>query len=155
MNVEKAGTGDIGALTGLRLEYLREDLGRLGEEEECILRRDLPGYFRSHLNRDLFAYVIREEGAIVSCAFLLVVEKPMSPAFISGKTGTVLNVYSCPSRRGKGYAGAIIKALLRDAREKGLSVIELKSTEAGRRLYLSAGFSEDDSGYYRMKWTNR
>ena len=155
MNVEKAGTGDIDALTGLRLEYLREDLGCLREEDERVLRRDLPGYFQSHLNRDLFAYVIREDGAIVSCAFLLVVEKPMSPAFISGKTGTVLNVYSCPSCRGKGYAGAIIKALLRDAREKGLSVIELKSTEAGRRLYLSAGFSEDDSGYYRMKWTNR
>ncbi len=35
---------------------------------------------------------------------LLIVEKPMSPSFITGKTGTVLNVYTKPEYRNKGYA---------------------------------------------------
>ena len=34
----------------------------------------------------------------------------MSPAFINGKTGTVLNVYTCPDYRHKGYARLIMEA---------------------------------------------
>jgi len=67
-------------------------------------------------NKDLFAYVIREEKTIVSCAFLLVIEKPMSPAFINGKTGTILNVFTRESYRRKGYARKIMDVLLAEAK---------------------------------------
>ncbi len=107
-----------------------------------------------HLDRDLFVYVIRDGHVIVSCAFLLIIEKPMSPAFINGKTGIVLNVYTCPSARRKGYAEAAMRAMINDAKEKKLSVIELKSTEDGYHLYRSVGFTDDHSKYHMMKWKN-
>lgn len=155
MKVENAEIADIDLLTELRIAYLKEDLGKLDEDDIKKIRRDLPDYFRRNLNENIFCYVIRDKEEIAACAFLLVVEKPMSPAFITGKTGTVLNVYTNPAYRHRGYAKKIMEKLLSDAMEKELSVVELKSTEAGYHLYKSVGFIDDASKYHVMKWYNQ
>ena len=155
MTAEYAGISDIDDLVKMRLSFLREDRGFLEDAEAEAIQKSLPGYFRTHLDRDLFVYVVRESQSIVSCAFLLIVEKPMSPAFINGRTGMVLNVYTCPSYRRKGCAKRIMEALLSEAKKMEISVIELKATEDGYPLYRSVGFMEDDSKYHRMKWKNR
>ena len=154
VSVVKANTGDVPELVELRLAYLREDSGPLDDGAADAIQKGLPEYFRTHLGRDLFAYGIREDGHIVSCAFLLVVEKPMSPAFLNGRTGIVLNVYTRPSYRRRGYAKRVMETLLSEAKAKELSVIELKSTEDGYPLYKTAGFSDDRSKYRPMKWIN-
>lgn len=96
MTVEHAETADIALLTELRLAYLKEDYGELSGDDIEKIRRDLPGYFEKNLNRNIFCYLIRNKGEAAACAFLLIVEKPMSPAFLTGRTGTVLNVYTKP-----------------------------------------------------------
>lgn len=155
MIVEAAQMTDIPALIELRLAYLEEDHGKMSEDEFEIIRRDLPDYFKRNLNQNLFCYLVREQEEIAACAFLLVVEKPMSPAFLTGKTGTVLNVYTRPAYRHKGYARQIMEKLLADAAERNVSVVELKSTEDGYRLYQSVGFVDDVSAYHLMKWHNQ
>ena len=152
MIVEKAGTEDIGTLVKMRLNYLTEDNGGLEAQDLATIKKELPGYFQVHLNRDLFVYVIKNGQSIVSCAFLLIVEKPMSPAFINGRTGIVLNVYTCPSCRRRGCARIIMEALLSEARKMEISEIELKATEDGYPLYRSLGFTDDGSRYHMMKW---
>lgn len=153
--VEYAKTADIAALTELRLSYLEEDHGRLREDEIEIIRRNLPDYLKRNLNQNLFCYLVKEQEEIVACAFLLVVEKPMSPSFITGKTGTVLNVYTKPSYRHRGCARQIMEKLLADAAAKNLSVVNLKATEDGYRLYQSVGFVDDVSAYHLMKFVVR
>lgn len=155
MKVERPGIADIDALVRLRLEYLREDNGGLARREADAIQSELPAYFADALGRDLFAYAIREGGDIVSCALLLVVTKPMSPAFLNGKTGIVLNVYTRPPFRRRGYAREIMRTLMADAREMELASVELKATEDGYSLYRSLGFSDDRSKYRPMKWRNR
>ena len=155
MKVEKAGMGDVEALVKMRLNYVIEDNGSLDAQDLAAIKRDLPGYFQAHLDKDLFVYVIRDGQNIVSCAFFLIVEKPMSPAFINGRTGMVLNVYTCPYYRRKGCAKMIMEALISEAKKMEISVIELKATEDGYPLYRSVGFMEDDSKYHRMTWNNR
>lgn len=154
MIVEKAMIEDAALLTELRLAYLNEDYGKLSKNDVEIIRRDLPDYFKKNLNQNLFCYLVRENEEIAACAFLLVAEKPMSPAFINGRTGTVLNVYTKPQYRHKGYAKEIMNKLLSDAEEKNLNVVELKSTEDGYRLYQSVGFVDEVSKYHTMKWYN-
>ena len=155
MDVERASAADTVELVALRVAYLTEDNGALDKSVEDVIKAGLQGYFGSHLGRDLHVYVVREGGRIVSCAFLVVVEKPMSPAFMSGRTGIVLNVYTHPGHRRRGYAKQVMETLLADARELGLSSVELQATDDGYPLYRSIGFFDDESKYHRMKWLNQ
>ena len=129
--------------------------GSLDAQDLAAIKRELPGYFQVHLGRDLFVYVIRDGRTIVSCAFLLIIEKPMSPAFINGRTGIVLNVYTCPAYRRRGCARLIMEALLSEAKRMETSVVELKATADGYPLYRSVGFLDDTSKYRIMKWKNQ
>ena len=149
MIFEKATIKDINGLTDLRLAYLQEDLGVITNKE--LIQESLPGYYEKHLNKDLMVYVARDDEDIVSCAFLLIVEKPMSPSFITGKTGTALNVYTKPEYRNKGYAKKLMTMMLEDATAQDVSVIELKSTEDGYSLYKSVGFEDVVVKYHNMK----
>ena len=152
MKVEKAGIDDIDALVKMRLDFLLEDNGSLNDSDVIAIKKDLPEYYKSHINNDLYIFVVREEQTIVSCAFLLVIEKPMSPSFLNGRTGTVLNVYTCPANRHRGYAKMIMETLLAKAKKLQLSVVDLKATEDGYHLYRSVGFADDCSKYHLMKW---
>lgn len=154
MCVEKAGMSDVDALVELRLAYLTEDHGQLDDGEIAAIRTGLPLYFQAHLNQDLFAFVMRDGQTIVSCALLLIIEKPLSPAFINGRTGTVLNVYTRPSHRRRGHARKLMEALLAEATEQRLSVVDLKATEDGYPLYRKVGFADIQSPYHDMKWLN-
>lgn len=151
MVFDKATIKDIGVLTELRIAYLNEDLGVISDENLELMKSTLPSYYTKHLNKDLMVYVARDGEDIVSCAFLLIVEKPMSPSFITGKTGTVLNVYTKPDYRKKGYAKKLITTMLEDAKAEGLSIIELKATEDGYSLYKSVGFEDVVAKYHNMK----
>ncbi len=154
MDVERTNAADIDALVQLRLAYLREDFGALEDSEAEAIAKRLADYLERHLNRDLFAYALREGEELVSCAFLLVVEKPMSPAFPNGRTGTVLNVYTCPAHRRRGCAMKVLQKLLAEAREMELSSVELKATADGYALYKAAGFADETTKYRPMKWKN-
>ena len=149
MIFEKATIKDINGLTDLRLAYLQEDLGVITNKE--LIQESLPGYYEKHLNKDLMVYVARDDEDIVACAFLLIVEKPMSPSFITGKTGTVLNVYTKPEYRNKGYAKKLMTMMLEDATAQDVSIIELKATEDGYSLYKSVGFEDVVVKYHNMK----
>lgn len=151
MVIERAAGKEIDALVELRLAYLQEDFGTVSEQDTESLCESLPKYFREHLNRDLFVYVAKVSEEIVACAYLFVIEKPMSPAFLNGKTGTVLNVYTKPEYRKRGYAKQLMCTLLEDAKEKELSVVELKVTDAGYSIYKSVGFEDVVSKYHNMR----
>ena len=151
MIFDKATKKDIGVLTDLRIAYLNEDLGVISDENLELMKSTLPSYYTKHLNKDLMVYVARDGENIVSCAFLLIVEKPMSPSFITGKTGTVLNVYTKPDYRKKGYAKKLMTMMLEDTKAEGVSTVELKATEDGYSLYKSVGFEDVVAKYHNMR----
>lgn len=151
MIFDKATKKDIGVLTDLRIAYLNEDLGVISDENLELMKSTLPSYYTKHLNKDLMVYVAKDGEKIVSCAFLLIVEKPMSPSFITGKTGTVLNVYTKPDYRKKGYAKKLMTMMLEDTKAEGVSIVELKATGDGYSLYKSVGFEDVVAKYHNMK----
>lgn len=61
MIFEKATIEDIGVLTDLRIAYLNEDLGVISDEYLELMQATLPSYHEKHLNKDLMAYVARDE----------------------------------------------------------------------------------------------
>lgn len=152
MNYRKASTKDIKELVRIRLEYLKDDYGVLSEKQIKELSCSLPVYYKNHLGKDIIIYVAEDRERIVSSAFLLIVEKPANPSFITGKTGDVLNVYTDPEYRRKGIAGNLIGMLLKDSKEMNLAYVELKATEMGKSLYKKMGFKLEKSKYTLMKY---
>ena len=135
MEVRIATKADIASLVALRLEYLRADYSVRPKEVEQVLRAQLPLYFSRHLGKDCHVYLAEEHQSAVSCAFLIVLEKPANPTFPTGKVGTVMNVYTRPVYRRRGFACALLEQLISDARKMDLSYLELRATEQGLHLY--------------------
>ncbi len=152
MIFEKANENDIPALTDLRIKYLLEDYGTISKDKLSRIAEGLPDYFYRHLGKDLLAFVCRDSGKIAGCCLLLITEKPQNPSFISGKTGSVMNVYTLPGYRKKGIAHELMKILLTESEKNGLDFVELKATDSGHSLYISLGFEDVISKYHSMKF---
>lgn len=149
----QASLSDVPELVRLRIGYLTADLGALDPQQELDLWRELPAYFELHLDDDLLAFVARDEdsGAIVSCAWLLLVTKPPSPRFPHGQTGTLFNVFTVPEHRRKGLARQVMLRLIDAAYDLNLDVLELHATEDGYPLYQALGFEDDSSTHVAMR----
>lgn len=149
--LREARVEDIPLLVNLRLTYLQADRGSLTTEEEAALRQVLPDYFVRNLGSMFFAFVVEADGKAVSAAYMAVSEKPANPAFITGKIGTVLNVYTDPAYRRKGYATLALRRLIEKAQALQLSKIELSATGDGRPVYEKLGFVPKESHYTEMQ----
>ena len=152
MKYEKATESDIQDLTQIRIDFLTEDYGSLSEDQIQKMRTFLPEYYANHLNKDLIVYTARNP-ELISCAFLLITEKPSNPSFINGRTGTILNVYTKPEYRRQGIAKKLMNHLLEEGKKLDLDFVELKATEDGFPLYQAIGFKEEHSKYRNMKYT--
>lgn len=151
MHIRIATLDDIELLIRLRLDYAAEDFGPQPKEIRETLRKQMREYFLTHINtRSFTAFIGEVEGKAAATAFLAVSEMPGSPLFPGGVKGTVLNVLTYPEYRGKGYASAVLRALIDKARELGVDTIELSATEAGRPVYERLGFKA--SKYTEMKF---
>lgn len=151
MNYRKAEISDIPQLIQMRVAYLKEDYGNLEDYVIEKIESSLPDYFNRHLNNDLSAFIAEENNLIIATTLLLVVEKPANPSFITGKTGSVLNVFTRQEYRRKGIAKVLMQMLIKEAEEKELDFIELKATNDGRHLYKQMGFQEEKSSKTDMK----
>ena len=150
--IERASLDDLDQLIKLRLAYLADDFGALDPEQIVQIRETLPGYLHKHLDTDLLAFVARaEDGAIMSCAWLLLVEKPPSPRFPNGRTGVLFNVYTRPAWRRRGLARQVMGALIEESYQRQLDVIELHATDDGYPLYRSLGFADDSNTHKAMR----
>lgn len=87
----------------------------------------------------------------VATAFLAISEKPANPNFITGKIGTILNVYTKPEFRKQGISTHILSLLIGKAKVSNVSKLELSATEMGKSLYLKLGFEERNSKYTDMQ----
>ncbi|MCI5752015.1 MAG: GNAT family N-acetyltransferase [Oscillospiraceae bacterium] len=147
----KAQPADMETILMLRMEYLTETHPELEQEIADKIRRQIPGYFQEHLNRDIVVYLAEEDGKAAGCVFFVLINKPASPLFITGKTGTLMNVLVLPEYRRRGIGKELVRMAVEDGKRWDLSYIELRSTKCGYPLYKSSGFEEDKSIYMSMK----
>lgn len=147
---EKADITDINDLIDMRIAYLQEDMG-IDDEDVLSFRKALSDYYEKHLNHDLSVFSAKENGEMISCAFLVSEVKPPNPRFPQGRAGTVFNVYTKPEFRHQGHGRRVMTMLIREAENTGLSQIELKATKDGFHLYESLGFQNESSAYTSMR----
>ncbi len=152
MKFRQADEKDISQLIDIRLAYLSEDYNELTLKQTSAISAQLPGYFKDHLNNDLFVYVCEDNELVISTVFLLIMKYPANPSFMNGTTGMIMNVYTLPKYRKRGIAGKLMKRAMNYAKDMGLSYLELKATEAGSALYNKLGFVPVKSKYVSMKY---
>lgn len=147
----RADKADIDALTKMRLEYIKADM-EVSIEDEVSMKEKIPLYFERHLDKDIFAFVAKDEGIMVATALLLIIEKPSNPHFINGKVGNVLSVYTLEEYRHQGIATRLIQEVFGFSKKKSLDFIELNATEEGYSLYKKLGFEEYQTLYVPMRY---
>nr|WP_302417976.1 GNAT family N-acetyltransferase [Blautia marasmi] len=82
----------------------------------------------------------------------MIAERPAMPDCLSGKVGTVFNVYTKPGYRRQGMAYRLMEMLLKKAEEAGVTYVDLKATKDGYELYRKLGFKENTSVYTDMRY---
>lgn len=152
MVIRKANDKDVEELVKIRLAYLNEDYSDMTEEQRMALNTQLPIYYANHICKDLNVYLAEEDKVIVSSVFLLIIEKPANPNFITGKIGNILNVYTEPVYRRQGLAGQLLRWAMEDSKEMNLSYLELCATKEGYPLYKKLGFEDLKTECIPMKY---
>jgi GNAT superfamily N-acetyltransferase len=147
----RAAIEDINVLVQLRIDYLVDDRGYLTDEEKILIIEQLKHYYERHINKDFIAVLAEDNGFVLSTAFLVVTEKPANPSFITGVTGTILNVFTYPEYRRKGIATKVISLLLEEGKKINISSFELFATEKGKPLYEKLGFVEPKCTAMRLR----
>jgi len=133
---------DIDTLVKLRFDYISTEI-ELSAKDKTKLEPKLREYFKEYVPEEKFtAYAMEIDGEIVSAAFLIIDEKPPGLNNLNGRYGTIMNVFTYPEHRGKGYATSVMSSLIVDADNIFVSVLDLYSTKAGKRLYEKLGFKE-------------
>lgn len=152
-SIRKATIDDVELLIRLRIDFLLDDRGHLTDQEEAAIRAQLAECLPNHIGRDFIALLAETEGKVVSTAFMVVTERPANPTFITGKVAVLLNVFTYPEHRRMGYATRLVSQLIDEAKQLGVSLIDLYATPNALPLYQKLGFTEFRSQHVPMRLT--
>jgi len=148
IRVRMATGNDIEKLIEARFDFFEAEKFDVPPETRPTIEASLHQYFSQHLNTGFFAALAEDNNRIVSLAFLAILEKPASPLFPTGRTGTILNVLTYPEYRRKGLATQTMGLLIEEGKEQNLSYIELSASESGQLLYKKLGFENKEPHRY-------
>jgi GNAT superfamily N-acetyltransferase len=86
-------------------------------------------------------WVVEDGSRVAGSAGLLIVDWPPHPFHPEGsRRAYLLNVFVEPEFRKRGLAHSLIERCLAEARQRGIRVVTLHSSDAGRPLYEKLGF---------------
>jgi GNAT superfamily N-acetyltransferase len=96
---------------------------------------------KKRLGDDLYGVVIdAEEGGLAACGLINLGPRLPRPGRQAHRSGYIQWVSTAPQYHRRGFARAIMIALLEWTDEQGIEVIELHATPDGRELYEELGF---------------
>jgi len=135
---------DVAAWSRLRLDFIRQSPPPFAWDEAAMERQIADWLSRRLDSHEVAAYLAEVDGAPAGIGALSIYEVPPSPG-MSGTEAYVSSMYTEPRFRGRGVARAVLAELLAFAHAAGVrGRVWLRTTEAGRPLYLAAGFTPRD-----------
>lgn len=142
---------DIPIFVKNRIDYLKELQGEPDKNRQNTLKNELENYFRNELSSNrFFAYLIECDNQPVSFGAVVIKSIPGDFSNSTYLEGDILNMYTIPEARKKGYAGVILDAILKESKKRGISKLSLHTTKVGEHLYRNSGFSEPAFPYLEM-----
>jgi predicted acetyltransferase len=144
-----ATTDDVAVAVDYRIAFANEFAGKQSTVIETETRARLHAYFSKELNKNYICWYVKEEDEIAAIGGLVLRDGPGNLKNPSGRWGYIMNVYTVPNHRRKGYCSAILDRLIDTARERGVTAIELHASVAGIPVYEKYGFELHPEPTYR------
>lgn len=105
-------------------------------------------YVRRHLADDtcVLCFARAQDGRVIGCGGACLWDSMPCPENLSGRVAFLMSIYVTPEERGQGVAREIVAWILDEVARRGIRVVMLEATEAGRPVYEMLGFV-DAKGY--------
>jgi ribosomal protein S18 acetylase RimI-like enzyme len=146
------GAECIDELTDMRMEFLM-GLGHDGDIRDVgELRRANRAFLEERFAAGACAgFLARLGGKAVSALGILTYSLPPLVRPEPRKVAHVLNVYTKPECRGRGYATKLLELAIGWARERGYDRVFLNAMPAGEPMYRRLGFKENEDKALLLK----
>ena len=151
INIRRVEEAEIPGMTAARIDYLTEMQGERSAEYKQELQQNLTQFFRQSIQEQrFFALQAEYEGVIVSYGGMILKKIPGDFNQSSYLEGEILNMYTPPEYRRKGYSSLVLENLLQEAKSMGVSKVALHCSRAGEPLYRKYGFLDPVYPYLEL-----
>lgn len=151
IEIRQAAIQDLNLLMQWRMEVLHEVFAISPEQPTAELEEENRRYYQRQLPNGghiaCFAYI---DGEIVGCGGMCLYQEMPSPDNPNGKCAYLMNIYARPQFRRHGVGDKIVRWLIEQAEQLGITKIYLETSEDGRPLYRKIGFI-DMVDYMKLK----
>lgn len=143
INIIKATEDDLDRVISSRIEMLKivNDLSEDTEFDKEFMNSSRE-YFRNSNQTTLLAV----DNEVIGCATICYINVLPTFDHPSGKRAHIMNVYTRNNYRRQGIAFQMMKMLMEEAKQEGVTEISLDATELGRTLYEKCGFVKTEEG---------
>ena len=143
LEIRILNSSDVETHVRLRSDFVR-DMFLGGEGLDWTgLEETARQWMVSHLQDGTYlSYAAFLDGSVVSSAGVLLYTLPPLPQRPNRTVGHILNFYTYPKFRRRGYGTALLEYLKTDAPKRGITRLFLNAAPMGEPLYRKAGFVE-------------
>lgn len=126
-----------------RVDFIRDMfLGAPGTDEERFYETTRQWMTLRLREKRYIVYTAHADETEVSCAGILLYDLPPVPNRPQRQVGHILNFYTYPKFRRRGYGAALIEHIKEDAPRHNITRLFLNAAPMGESIYRKAGFAE-------------
>lgn len=143
INIIKATVADLDRVLSSRIEMLKVVNG-LSDDTE--FDKEFISNTKEYLCNSNQTTLLAVDKEVIGCATICYINVLPTFDHPSGKRAHIMNVYTRVNHRRQGIAFQMMKMLIEEAEQKGVTEISLDATEVGRPLYEKCGFIKTEEG---------
>ena len=141
LRYQKATTKDIELLTKTRITVLRAANKLSDDIDMSEVEKESYDYYKDALEHGTHtAYLVFDDEMFVGAGGISYFKVMPTYHNKTGNKAYIMNMYTRPEHRRKGIAYKTLDILVRASKDRGITVISLEATEAGKPLYEKFGF---------------
>ncbi|MDE1154426.1 MAG: GNAT family N-acetyltransferase [Acidobacteriaceae bacterium] len=154
MKTTRATVADA-ALIAAHRKAMFEAMGRGDAESLERMRQASVRWLETMMGAGRYLGWMTREGevAVASAGLLILDWSPHPGEPESNERGYLMNVFVEAAYRGRGLAKALVRECMEEAQRRGLGVVALHASDAGRPLYERLGFSASNEMLWRRSGT--
>ncbi|HEY4357641.1 MAG TPA: GNAT family N-acetyltransferase [Acidobacteriaceae bacterium] len=142
--IRRAAEDDVDLIAQQRHRMFADNKFATEERLETMDATFAP-WVRAHLAAGTYVgLLLEEDGEVLAGAGIYFMDWPPHYLDIEPVRAYLLNFYTAPQARGRGYANLLLKAAVEEAQSRGIAVTTLHASPFGRPIYEKFGFKESN-----------